>query len=300
MLANILLTIVLPLFLLIGIGVLLDRTFHLDVITLNRLNFYVFAPALVFSTAYASDLAGAEIGGIALFTLVHHIVMAVLALVVFSLPEFSPDRPALTLGAVVYNAGIYGIPLMLLAFGQRAVSIISIVLTVQQLLLFSFGLALFVGLQEGGLRTTLLQILRYPVLYAVAVGLAMRGLHIGLPGAVQSVLDYLMGGFVGVSLITLGAQLSRCPMFGDTRSISAVMILRFAISPLLAALMVVFFPFDAQLNAVLIVGAALPSAVNVYMLAREVNRSADLASRMVFWTTVLSAAAIPMVLLLAD
>jgi predicted permease len=37
--------------------------------------------------------------------------------------------------------------------------------------------------------------------------------------------------------------------------------------------------------------------VNVYIAAAEVDRGADLASRMVFWTTIGSAVVIPLVLL---
>jgi predicted permease len=47
---------------------------------------------------------------------------------------------------------------------------------------------------------------------------------------------------------------------------------------------------------VLIVGAGLPVAVNVFVISREFNRKPEFASRMVFWTTVLSAVTIPLLL----
>ncbi len=296
MLLDIVLTIVLPLFALMGIGVVLDRAFKLDVQTLNRLNFYVFTPVVIFNTAYQSSLSGGEIARIALYALAHHTGMAILAIGLFSLRPLAANRPVLTLGSVFYNAGIYGIPLMLLAFGEEAVSVISLVLAVHALLFFSIGLVLFVGAQQTGLRATVAQVLKYPALYALVLGLVMRGLHLAMPSPLAAVLDYLMGGFVGVALLTLGVQLSQSPVAGDGSSILGVMGLRFAASPLLAALMVRLFGFAAPIAGPLIVGAALPTAVNVYVLAKEVDRSADLASRLVFWTTVASALAIPLVL----
>lgn len=298
LLLNIALTIVLPIFLLIGIGVAVDRRFQLDILTLNRLNFYVFVPAVVFTTAYGSELAGEEIAGIVVFTVAHHLLMIAIGLVIFSLPYFKPYRPVLTLGAAFYNTGNYGIPLMRLAFGEDAVGVVSIVLAVHSLLFFSVGLLLFVGTHEKGLRGILLQIVRYPALYAIAIGLIMRALRIDVPLPVISVLDYLMGGFVGIALLTLGVQLSRCPIAGNMGPVSAVMVARLAISPLLAALMISFFEFEPLVAAVLILGTALPTAVNVYILAREVDHSPDLASRLVFWTTMASAAAVPVVLLI--
>jgi predicted permease len=298
MLLNILLTIVLPLFLLMGIGFAVDRAFKLDIQTLNRVGFYVFTPALIFNAAYHSTLRGAEIAGIAVFCLAHYIILAAISAAVFSLRPFAPNRPVLTFGVVFYNAGIYGIPLMLLAFGEDAASIVSLALIVHVVIFFSVGLLWFVGAQSGGMRATLGQIAKYPALYALVIGFGMRALHLALPAPLESSLNYLYGGFVGVALLTLGAQLSQSPIAGDGGSILAVMGLRFALSPLLAALMIPFFGFGPRIAAPLIVGAALPTAVNVYILAKEVDRGANLASRLVFWTTVASAAAIPLVLLL--
>ena len=48
MLFNIFLNIIAPIFILILIGGVLDRTFKLDIKTLTRINFYVVVPAVLF------------------------------------------------------------------------------------------------------------------------------------------------------------------------------------------------------------------------------------------------------------
>jgi malate permease and related proteins len=85
---------------------------------------------------------------------------------------------------------------------------------------------------------------------------------------------------------------------GDTFPISVLAVMRFIASPLLAMLLVPLFGFDPVISATLILAAALPTAVNVFIVASEINRSVDLASRIVFWTTLASAVVIPVVILL--
>ncbi len=297
MLLNILLTIILPIFVLMAVGYLLDRAFNLDVQTLSRLSFYAFTPALIFTTAYRSTLTGPEISRIAAFAAAQHVLLGLLALLAFSLRPLRTHRPVMALGAVFYNAGIYGIPLMLLAFGEDAVSIIGVVLTVHALLFFTLGVWLFVGADRGSLRATLGQFLRYPVLYGLVLGFALRSLDLSLPVPLQTSVDYLMQAFVGISLLTLGVQLSKSPAAGDGGPVAAVSLMRFAASPLLAVALIPLFGLEPRIAAPLTVASALPVAVNVYILAAEVGQDAPLASRLVFWTTALSAGAIPVVLL---
>jgi malate permease and related proteins len=301
LLVEILTSIVMPIFILIGLGYLLDHQFNLDVRTLSRISFYIISPALLFSIAYESTLSLHEISSIGAFILAHLSIMFMLALSVFSLPAFRENRPVLILGTLFTNSGNYGVPLMLLTFGDaadKAMGAIGIVLTLQSLLFFSAGLVMLVGARDGNLKSTLLQVLRYPVLAGIVLGFLMRGLHIGLPVPIQGVLTSIKGAYVALALITLGVQLSKCPMQGDAFPISALAALRFIASPLLAMLLVPLFGFDPTISATLILAAALPTAVNVFIVASEVNRSVDLASRIVFWTTLASAVVIPIVILL--
>src|SRR5438105_12140344 len=84
MLLNVFTAIVLPLFLLMGIGYVMDRQFKLDVQTLSRINFYVLGPALVFKLTYSSTLSVRDITGIGVFYALHTILLFALAFAVFS------------------------------------------------------------------------------------------------------------------------------------------------------------------------------------------------------------------------
>jgi|GEM_PF-6190379 len=298
MLINILIDVVLPLFLLIGAGFLLDRRLNLDVQTISRINFYILSPAIIFSLTYNSTLNLQEIAGIGVFAWLHLAVIFAIAFAVFTLPIFRPHRAALSLGASFHNAGYYGIPVMVLAYGNDAVSVLGVILVAQAIVFFTLGLMFLVGARETSLKDSLLQVLKYPVLYGLVLGLLMRGLNIGLPAPINTTLTYMTNCFVGLALINIGVQLSKCPFMGDLGSVSVVGLIRFAISPIIAATLVPLFHFTERLSTILIVQAALPVALNVYFAASEVERDADLVSRMIFWTTLASVIALPIIMLI--
>ncbi len=291
-------SIVLPVFILLAVGFALDKAFRLDITTLVRINFYVFSPAIVFLTLVKSNLQASDILSIVGFTVVHEVILAAIAFGLFSLRPFVEKRTVLTYGAVFYNSGNYGFPLMLLAFGPGAVGVIAIVLVVQIIFLFTVGMLSFVGGQSA--RESLGRLLRTPVIYAVILGLALRGLGINLEGPLVTPIDRLGEAFIAMALLTLGVQLARSPFAGDALRVSSVSVLRLAVSPLLAAGLAALLRLPAEIGMVLVVGAGLPVAVNIFILATEFNHDAEFASRIVFWTTLLSVLTIPVLLWLVQ
>jgi predicted permease len=286
-----------PLLLLIGVGFLLDKRFHIDIPTLSRLSFYIFSPVLLFTMIHETDLHAGEILTIGGFTIAHMAILYVLAIVAFSIRPLAEKRTILSMGTIFTNSGNYGIPLMLLAFGQRAASIIAIILTTQVILLFTIGIVLIDG-SRGDLKKPLSQLLKYPILYAIALAFAMRALHLPVPDLLQTPLDVIVGGFIPIALFTLGAQLSRIPIGGDIWPVSAITLTRLIVSPLVAAALLLLFDVEPEISRVFILAAGLPVAVNVFVLAVEFNHEPELASRMVFWTTLFSGVTIPLLLML--
>lgn len=287
--------IIIPLIVLLAIGFALDRAFKLDITTLTRVGFYVFTPAIAFSTITGSTLTTADILAVAGFAAAHMLVMALLAAGLFSFKPFVEQRTALGFGAVFFNAGNYGFPLMLLAFGEWAVGVIAIVLVVQAAALYTFGLFILIR-DEEGLRGSVARLLKMPVLYAVVLGFILRAFDLALIPQLAMPLERLADAFIAMALITTGAQLSRSDFKGDMPAVSAIVLVRLIASPLVAAALVLAVDVPARMAPVLVVGAGLPVAVNVFIMAREFNRKPEFASRMVFWTTVLSAVTIPLLL----
>jgi predicted permease len=297
MIITILLTIILPIFALIGIGMLVDRKFHLDLPTLSKLNFYVFVPALAFVKLLQSDVTPAMLGQVGLFSLLHGAVLFALAWAVYSYPALRPQRTIISLASIFSNVGNYGIPLILLAFGDKQVGIITIIVVVQNLLSFTFG----IWMLERRTQTPL-KVLRgmagVPVVYAVLAAVVLLLCHVQVPEPIMKPLSFLADGLIPVALLMLGAQLSRTRLSQGLPNLMAISSLRLLISPALAVVLLPLFPFTAPVTAVLIIASAFPVAVNVYILAAQYQQDEAMVSQAIFWTTLLSAATMSILLVM--
>lgn len=289
MVLTILVSVILPIFLLIGLGALLDRRFKLDAATLSKLNFYVFVPALAFVKLLDARLPSERLASVGLFGIAHVLMMLALSWAVFSLPIWRSERTALAIGASFSNVGNYGIPFVAIAFGDELIDVVAILIVVQNLLTFTLGVWL---MEQGssGVARGALAALKAPVVVAVALALVLRASHAALPPQIRGPLNYLADGLIPVALLTLGVQLSRTKLEHGAAMVAAVSVARLVVAPLVAAGMVVWlFRFAGGVADVLIVSAGFPVAVNTYILAAEYRQSEGTASQAVFWTTLLSA-----------
>ncbi len=285
---HVLLEVIVPIFIMIGVGVVAECKLKLDMDTLAKLNFYVFIPALLFIKMIDASLPLTFMVTTAVFCTVQFLAMLGVGFVTFSIPRFRQDRTVLVLATTMYNAGNYGIPLIILAFGDAFIDVIAIIVMMQNVFMFSIGLWLMER-ESRSLKDILKGMLKIPVIPAIIAGLIVRVSGVIVPGPIRQPLDYLSDAIIPVALITLGAKLARTSITGERVKTSAVTALRLIASPLVSLLLVVMLSIDIVLAPVLIVGTATPVAVNVYILAQSYNKGEDMASRLVFWTTVASA-----------
>ena len=288
--------VILPIFVLIGLGVLLDRAFKLDVRTLTRISFYIFSPVVVFLGIFNTDLQAGQLVSIVLIEGSLIVAMFLIAALLFSGSAFAGKRGLCEFGAMFFNGGNYGFPLMLLAFGEWAVGVMAIVLLVQALGMFTIGVLLMGGADDGP-RDAIIRLLKIPVVYAIPLGFALRLLHVTLPVAISTPLQQINNGFISMALLTLGVQLSRSRIAGEIRSVLTVTGVRLLLSPLVAFGLVLLFKPGPQIAPVLAIAGGLPVAVNLFVLSVEFEQDADFGSRLVFWSTLLSAVTIPLLLI---
>ncbi|MCL4505950.1 MAG: AEC family transporter [Chloroflexi bacterium] len=296
-------SIILPIFILIGIGVLLDRFFNLDLPTLSKLNFYVFVPALLFTKTLDAKLSPALFGTVALFTAVHMAVTFALSWSLFRLPVFRRERPVLTLASVLGNAGNYGIPLATLAFGSLGASAMAIVVLVSNFATFTIGL-MIMDSGRSHWSEAIKGLIRIPVVWATIAALVVVIFKVDVPQPIREPLTYLSDGLIPVALITLGIQLGRSRLGARMKTVALVTIVRLALSPLLALALVMLWTVIApgainQVAPTMVIAAGMPVAVNVYILSVEYKRNDTLASQIIFASTLLSALTLTLWLLIA-
>ena len=298
---NVLLTIILPIFILIGLGVLFDHAFKPDRDTMSKINFYLLIPAIVFIYILSTNLSASTTLLIGTFSAVQFFVMFGISFAFFSINRFKDRRLVSSLGTVFFNCGNYGIPLVIFAFGNSEIDVLTVIIVLQNILMFTFGIWLMERdrcKDEKGRRKMVMRLLKIPVIYAVIFGILLHPVAAALPASIMSPITYLSNSVVAIALITLGIGLSRTRFSKSFGGAVPVIVLRLVISPAVAYLLVLAFGMDLSLMPVLVVTAGLPVAVNVYILAAEYRNQEEIASRSIFWTTLLSAVSISILLVI--
>jgi predicted permease len=313
MITAILLDILLPILVMVGLGAWVRRRFAVDLGTLTKINIYLFVPAFVFDKVATSTLPWSDMGGVVLVTLVH---VTALGIIVWGIGRlFGVGRKtlaAIALAVMFYNSGNFGLPLAELAYPEgRAIAanglpknggaVQAFVVLTQNVLTFTLGLGIAAAAHHASILSVFARILKLPVLYVLAAALGARLWLDAEPGRVLPTIiakpaEYLAAGLVPIALVTLGAQLASRPRWPRWKPVSLVLLLRLIFGPAQMALLLWGFhvlgwraldlwPWPAEL---LVLTAAVPTAVNTLLLTLELDGDAELAADCVFWTTVFS------------
>jgi malate permease and related proteins len=298
---TVLLTIILPIFILIGLGVIFDRAFKPDRDTMSKLNFYFLIPAIVFTYILSTNLSFSTTLLIGSFSTVHFFILFTISFALFSVKRYKEKRTVMALGIGFFNCGNYGIPLVIFAFGSSRIDILTVIIVLQNILLFTVGIWLMERdrlKEERSKKKMIVGLLKIPVIYAVILGILLHPVAAVLPATIIAPITYLSNSVVALALITLGIGLSRTRFSRTFVDAVPVIVLRLVIAPVIAYILVMVFGMDQTLLPILVVTAGLPAAVNVYILAAEYHNHEEIASQSIFWTTLLSAISISILLVL--
>ena len=202
------------------------------------------------------------------------------------------------LSTMIYNSGNWGIPIMMLAFSELGAVIQVFVLATMNLTSFSVGIFLAnAGSSER--KGWFLPILKQPSPYAILTALLLRSFDNPLTEVVflWTPLTYLADALVAFALLTLGVQLSKTKPPAPVGNLGIALFVRLIGGPIVAAALTLVFGFEGETAAILIAGAAAPTAVNTALLAHEFKADSRFAAAAVLYSTL--SAAITVTLLLA-
>lgn len=286
----ILLNNVVPLSLLIGVGIILQRAFQLDIKTLSKLNFYLFSPAIMFQMLYESELSLKVMSQVLLFFFTFFFALVAVAEIVIRLRGYKGGmRPAMRNSVIFYNSANYAIPLNQLVFvgDPFTLSIQIIIMMMQSLIPNTYGVY-SVNAHKKKLRDTLKTIASMPVIYVIPIALFMRGLHIPVPHPIYISIDYVAKGFIATALTTLGVQLGSMKWQLKLHDVAISNVLRLCVGPLLGFLIVWAFGFHGDMAKALILSCAVPTSLSSVLLAVEFDNEPEFSSQAVFSSTVFS------------
>jgi predicted permease len=283
-----LLNTVLPVFILTGLGWMARRFLKIEVKEPARLAMYILTPGLVLNAILTSHLVASEVGKIIGFGLLLCGAMIVLTLLTGRLLGWSQvESSAAVLSTAFMNAGNYGLPVVLLAFGQEGFNRAAVYVVLSSLLMYSVAV-FFAARGRMAWRDALVAVFKLPLVWATALGLAVRMAGIPVPVAVLKPVEMLANGAIVVVILLLGMQVAGIKLRGASLKIGAATLLRLVISPLVGIALVAWLRPEPLTGRVLVLESAMPAAVNTMLVAIEFGAEPDQVSGVTLVTTLLS------------
>jgi predicted permease len=280
--------VLLPVFLVMGTGFLLDRLMALEARSISRLVLYGFTPALVFSSISTSALKGEDFLHIGSFVVLNTLIMAALGFLISRALRFDKSREiAFILTTCFVNCGNYGIPVTLFAFGQEGLARAVIYFTFSALVINTLGVYL-ASLGQNEAKAALGNVLKMPIAYAAILGILFNIMSWTVPDLLYKTTNLLGAAAVPGMLIILGIQLSRTRLAGRVGGVTLATFMRLLVAPLLALTTAPLLGMTGVARQVGVLEASMPTAVMTSILALEFQADSEFVASVIFVSTLSS------------
>jgi predicted permease len=285
---------VLPVFLISFAGYVLAWRMTIDGRSLGRLLFYLATPSLVFRSLYTTEVDLVTMQHVAIVAASVSVIAGCAGwLVGFDQPR--RERMAIVLTSAISNNGNMGIPICLFAFGQPGLALGTLYYVVASFLNNTVGVAV-ASAGKASVGAALRNSLQVPVLYAAILGLLLNQMGGEVPTPIFRAVDLMASAAVPGMLALLGVQLRSAPLFQGQAVIWRSSLIRLVAAPLLAFALCLWLAVSGLERNVIILQAAMPTAVMSAVLATEYDTAPQLVATVIFLTTVLSMATLSVVL----
>jgi len=279
---------ILPIFLIAGIGYLLANRLQASVKTLSHVVFYSLIPCFVFRLLTTSRITGVETGRMAILAVLVTMTMGLAGwLAVLPLRLDRAQLSGFLLVVMFSNGGNYGLPVVLFAFGNAALSQATIYFVTSSILTYTIGVFLASAGRKPVSRA-IFGIAKIPALYGVAAAAVVLSTGVTVPLAVMRPVQLLGDAAIPIMLLVLGMQLNRATMPERPSLLGAAVMLSLFIAPLVALGLTWLLGLSGAARQAGVVLASMPTAVVTTILALEFDTAPAFVTNVVFLTTVLS------------
>ncbi len=285
---NVVFNTVAPIFLIIGVTIILGRYRAIDVQTLSRVSIYLFSPALILTNISQSGLGTNELSDILLAAIAVCVVMAVLgSLIARGLGYDRALSSSFVLAAFIMNSVNFGLPYIEFAFGAEGLET-AVPFTVGQAFV-SYTVGTYVASRgKSGVGTAVRNVLTIPMPYAFALALWLNATGQSLPAPIMQASRVLAQGIIPATLVILGLQLSKAQLNGRWQPILMATFTRFVIGSAAAFGIALLFGMQGMTRQVFIMEASMPAGILSGVLSTEFGGDPEFAAATILFTTLVS------------
>ncbi len=285
---------VLPIFIIMGVGILI-RHFGIvneaEVKKINKLNFVVFFPVLMFTNLYGKDISEALDARLMIFGVTS--VLAIYALTVLATVHITKEPK--TQGAMIQaiyrsNFVIMGIPIVENIFGSENLALTAVMVTVIVPLynvLAVITLEVFRGGKPSAIHI-LKSIAKNPLILGALAGIFAVVTGLKLPATLENVASSMAGVATPLALLTLGAFFDIRSALKREKEILICVAGRLIIVPAIGLTAGILMGFRGVALVTLIAIFASPTAVSSFPMAQEMDSDYELAGDAVVFSSGLA------------
>jgi len=269
---------VFPVFGLVASGVLAGRFGLVHQSSSHALNQFVYAfalPAMLFVAVYRGSLNEILSGYFLLAVLVATLLTALAGYAVSALSREAskPESTMRALNASFANTGYLGIPLVTVAYGERAALPAALATVATNIISFALAivcLELFINPRRGAVRRALGGVARSPLIWPIALAVALVALEVRIPLPVERFATLLAAAAGPCALFAIGLFVSQLSIRAGIAASWPSTAIKLAVHPLLmAALAFYLLPVDPFWAKVGVVCASLPLGATAFVLAQR-------------------------------
>ncbi|WP_174800470.1 AEC family transporter [Martelella limonii] len=297
---------VLPIFIVIAFGAFLKRVPIFNDgfwAGLNQLGYYVLFPALLFTTLARADFSSLDAGRIGWIALMAVTIISALTLALWPLlKRWRVGRPAYT---SVFQTTTRWNAFVALAIadkfaGLEGMAVISLMMTATIIPLNIVNVMVLVTFsgEKRNLGAMALKVATNPLVVAALVSILINFLSIPIYDPVYAAFDLMARAALGMGLLLVGAGLVISDALKPKPMVLLPTVMKLILFPFVTYTLATTLGVTGMPLTVMVLGASVPTAMNGYVLARQLGGDARLYSAVVTVQTLVSIITLPMALLL--
>ena len=291
---------ILSIVIMIALGYILKRLDFLsedDITPLNKIVMNILLPCMIFSALFSADLSAIhKLGVLPIAIICSSFIVGIISFIILKKFGFDDKRLwSVLVTVMIANTAFMGYPVNLGVFGDagflRAIfcdlGTTSIFLILSLLLVLKFG---------GTPRAAVKDILLFPPLWAVVLGIIFNLCNIPIGPVVDNVVNYLGDGAIPLIMISLGLSINLGGLKWNKDMVCFTSIMKLFIFPIVMFAFVTLFHFTGYEYTIAIVEAAMPSGMLSLMLAVNYGLDYHLTSDCILMNTVFSLVTLPIII----
>lgn len=299
-------TIVLPIFLVIGLGTLLKQLKLIDEPFLqhtNRLVYVVFLPILLFYKIGTADFSSFFSGSLVIGSSLVILSGFVLTYAYSGWRQYpAPLRGSFCQGAFRGNLAYIGLAICLNAYGEdgltKAGILMGFLVPVLNLLAILALLLPHHGRGSEKSPNLIIQTILNPLIIASFLGVIWSYWNLPIPLIIERSLNITMGLALPLALLAIGGGFSLARLKGDLKLAGLATTVKLVLLPLLALLLLIPMGVTGSDLGIGILIAGTPAATATYIMAQQMKGDAELAGSIVMLSTLASAFSYTVILLM--